>query len=266
MSNPISSIRWRLFPFIAFSFSIGAWMVISSFIHSKYGFYFHGVRMNTLLVGAAVMASIAILILCLWVGRKIHYKLWQKTFIWMTYCICLFNMFYTGTLFAEARYHAIDRERLKTTMHRMKDWAMAWETYYVAQETYVPQEQQVSPVCWGNISGEHIIRMLKKGNVDSGLIDKLYLKDAWDHDFQFCVFETGPSQEYFIRSAGKDGSWDAIRYLMWFYDENQFDADVVMGNGQFYRWMEARAMVPYPDYAPHKVKDRDVVPRFPDHR
>jgi hypothetical protein len=66
-------------------------------------------------------------------------------------------------------------------------------------------------------------------------------KDGWGHPYQFFLDTAHPlaKQVMGIRSAGRDGTFSAARYVTGSFDPASFDEDIVWTDGFFVRWPQA---------------------------
>jgi hypothetical protein len=147
----------------------------------------------------------------------------------------------------------------------MQRIASAWESYYVEHTIYVTSTAQPIQFAWGNISGDALFKMLFSKSKDQQKA-RDYFIDGWGLPIQFGVWnaedcETGGLEcGYGIRSAGRDGVWDADRYLNWPTGSYDHDRDIVLALGQFVRWPIGGSAIPGPAPIPHHPTWQRVFP------
>lgn len=185
--------------------------------------------------------------------------------------VCVAIISHYGVWYGVRQYHHHYQRRIGTTMQNIKQIASAWESYYTEHNTYTLLDKQPLSFEWGNISGEELYGMLLASSRDKRLARDNFL-DGWGNPFQFGVSgsQNCDSEElpcfYGIRSAGRDGQWDASRYLSWVTDTYSYESDIVLGIGQFVRWPQGGTAGWGPAPVPYHPLRTEVFPplrRYP---
>ncbi|MCU0291723.1 MAG: hypothetical protein MUF10_06975 [Thermoanaerobaculaceae bacterium] len=137
-----------------------------------------------------------------------------------------------------ARTRALEVRRRAT--HRvMRELATGWELYFVDTGTYCPEGMTAPVLAWGNLTTADLARMLRGPYVKDDVFASV---DGWGRELELgvqCTPGCAPSAAspepcaYFIRSSGRDGTWEQDRYARRFTSTSDYDADIVFSNGQF---------------------------------
>ena len=118
---------------------------------------------------------------------------------------------------------AMQRSKQKRTMADMRNIANALETRQISENTFTAAGQAPvvfptdSPLTWDQLSG---------------VLSPTYMRqvprlDAWGNPFAY----NATRDEYYIRSAGKDGVFIGSTYTE--IQTHVFDCDIVYANGNF---------------------------------
>jgi type II secretory pathway pseudopilin PulG len=118
--------------------------------------------------------------------------------------------------------HARNRSRQKRTMSNIRTVASAWEARATDFSTYDVGPRRTAGMTV--VSARDLERVLVPKYVKV-----LPVRDAWDRPLQFVT----NGQNYFIRSAGRDGRLDHSSG-----PAKSFDNDIVYGDGAFIEYAE----------------------------
>lgn len=119
---------------------------------------------------------------------------------------------------------AMQRSRQKRTMADMRLIAVRWEARHVDTSGYVPSGQATA-VDLGDtavVTWETLASMLSPT-----YLRDVPRRDGWGHPFEF----RADNDEYYIRSAGMDGVFEAPPYQT--THTKFYECDIVYGNGIF---------------------------------
>ena len=119
---------------------------------------------------------------------------------------------------------AMQRAKQKKTMVDMRHIASAWESRHVDVSGYLPAGQTTS------FEWPAAVALSWEGMQE--ILEPTYLrdvpqKDAWGQALEF----RADNANYFIRSAGKGGEFEADNYTT--LQTKYFECDIVYGNGVF---------------------------------
>lgn len=157
-----------------------------------------------------------------------------------------------------------ERNRQKRTMGLLKAWSSAWSDHCEEMGALlIPVINRGENGHWGNVPilqamNAHKALSLGVGQYPYGSLEAI---DAWGGELQLMVVgESASSYRFYIRSAGKDGKWQAERYIPWPHELEDYDSDVVIGKDRLYRWPYGNWYEDEPWEIPHKAMDHKVVP------
>jgi hypothetical protein len=145
----------------------------------------------------------------------------------------------------------IEKRRLKKlTMDKVKAVANGLENYYMDEQCYVKSGIAVERLPEGKIvyvtfkdtfkdypqsfgfrvPTKVLLRMLSPSYAKD-----LSIQDGWGDDMEVLVNTENCPQQYLVRSAGSNGSFDANSYISgsMFADDKR---DILLSNGQFIEW------------------------------
>ena len=183
----------------------------------------------------------------------------------VAFWICAATISHYGVWYRVRQYHHYYQRKIATTMNNIRRLASAWESYYTEHNTYaLPAKQPVS-FEWGNIAADELYSVIFASSMDKQQARE-YFVDGWGNPFQFgisgsqnCDSEKLPCF-YGIRSAGRDGQWDASRYLCWVSDTYSYESDIVLAIGQFVRWPQGGSAGWGPAPVPYHPSRTEVFP------